>query len=117
MQEEFQNQRVVFGERLLEVIDVLIAKRPDRFRDQLMHPRDQDIFIMRAVEHRHDAALGNLLVKTPEKIVRFLEGRWRFERNYPGALRARLPENRPDRSVLAGSVDALQYHQEAMRSR
>jgi hypothetical protein len=73
VEEELENGRgVLEREQLLEVIDQLVARRPDRLWRQLVHACDEHVLVMRAVEDR-DLALGRRMRRhAPEKVVRQL---------------------------------------------
>ena len=112
MQIELENVGVVRHEVLLEVVDAVVASRPDLFRDEVMNADDQNILIMRAVEDHHFASCRRGLMRAPQKIVRqFFSGRL-LERGYAAALRVHGAENVIDRTVFASGIDGLKTDEE-----
>jgi hypothetical protein len=107
--------RVPFcDEQLLEIVDQLVAFRPDRFRNQIVHPHDEDVFVMRAVED-DDLALGRRpLMRAPEKVVRRFLGARLLETEHRRALRIHAAEQVADDAILAGRVERLQDDQQRL---
>jgi len=65
VQEELENLRAVRGQVALEIVDLIVAARPDGFRDEVVHADDENILVMRAVEDDHFAAGRRGFVRAP----------------------------------------------------
>ena len=55
---ELEDVGAVVVQHLLEVVDVLVALRPDRLRHHLVHALHQHVLVVGAVEDRHLPAAG-----------------------------------------------------------
>ena len=74
---------LIVVQQFLELVDLIVALRPDVFGHQIVDAHDEHVFVVRAVEDSDVAVFGNGLVNAPEKIVRhFLRGRL-LERRSP----------------------------------
>ena len=114
VQEELEDARVVLGEALLESVDALVAARPDLLRHQVMHPHDQHVLVVGAVEDRDLAARRRAPVHAPQEVVRGLLRRGLPEWDHPASLRIHRGEDVVDRPVLAAGVHRLEAHEEGM---
>ena len=74
VQVEFEDMGTVVDKVFFEIVDEVVALRPYLFRDEVMHPADQHIFKVGAVEDRDPATLRCSLVIAPEEIVGRLLG-------------------------------------------
>ena len=87
VQEELDDGRAVVGEHALEVVDLLVAALAPLLAIQLVHPHDQHVLVMAAVED-HDLALRAApAVDAPEEVVFELLAVGRLEARHPHALR------------------------------
>jgi hypothetical protein len=79
-----------------------------------MHPHDQNVLVVRAIENHHLAVAWRVAVRTPEKVVgHFLLGRlleWKNE----CPLRIEAGEEMPDGAVLSGGVETLQHDEQRL---
>ena len=57
-------------ESSFELIDLLIALRPDHFGHKIVNANNEDILIVRAIENDDLAASRRLALDPPQKIVR-----------------------------------------------
>src|SRR5262249_20575537 len=120
VQEELEDQRAALREVTLESADALEALVPDVLRHQLarqalarqhlrMHPRNQHILVVRAVEDADAPALRQRLGDAPEKIMIELFGARLLEGMDLAALRIDARHHVLDRAVLAGRIHRLKY--------
>src|SRR5271170_2087427 len=111
VKEELDDERVVGPQLPLEIVDQIIALRPNLFGHDLVHPRNQHVFIMGAVENYHLAVSGSLTMNAPEEIVsQLLRGRL-LEADYRTSLRVHPIDHVTADAVLAGGVDSLEHDQ------
>ena len=75
VEKEFQDRRVVgVVEKLLPLVDEVVARLPDWLGHELVHAHDQHILVVRAIEYR-DLALGRRMrMDAPQEVVRLLFG-------------------------------------------
>ena len=92
----------------LEVVDLVVARRPLFLAQQLVDARNEDVLVVRAVEDADHPARRNLRVDAPEKIVTRLDVGRRLEARDGAALRIDRGEDFANRAVLAGGVAPLQ---------
>jgi len=111
MQKELDNRNAVFGKHPLKVIDLVIPLRPDGFGDEVFDPDDQDVFVMRAIEHANLAKTGRIEVNAPQIITRQVKGIGGFERHHPAPLRVERTEDIAYRAVFAAGVHCLKNKQ------
>src|SRR5262249_2742431 len=112
VQHELENGGAVLGEDFLEGVDLVVTRFDRVLGCKLAHAADENIFIVRAVEYADEAFRRGCDMRAPQKIM----SRFHFAR-LPERLdhdteRARLLEDMADGAVLAGGVDALQYHEQ-----
>ena len=119
MQEELADDHAVAGQIPLEGVDVLEALPPDlggdeRRREPLpgehlgMHPDDEHLLVVGAVEDADPAALGQATRRAPHEVVVELLVGGRLERVHLGPLRVHPRHDVLDRAVLPGGVHALE---------
>ena len=70
MQKKFEDCRAVFGKQTFELVDLLVARPPERFGDEVLDPHYQNVFVVRAVEETDHAISRHPPVYPPKKIVR-----------------------------------------------
>ena len=114
MQEELEDDGVVVGQQLLEVVDLSVAGLAHVLLDEAVNAGYKNILVVGAVEDGHHAARGDLLVDAPEEVVCFLQGRRDFERGDVAPLRVNAGHDMGDGAVLARRVQPLQDDQDAV---
>ena len=80
-----------------------------------MHPDDEHLLVMGAVEDADLAASGEAPRVAPEEVVVELLGRGHLEAVHRDALGVHAAHHVADRPVLAGRVERLQHHQHPPR--
>jgi len=111
---ELQDARAVCHQHLLEVVDQVVAFRPHRMRDELVHAHHQDILVMRTVEDNHLAFARRAEVGAPEKVVRGFLLAGLLESEHRRALRVHPAEHVPDDPIFAGRVERLQCDEQRL---
>jgi hypothetical protein len=112
MQEELQDMRAIQVEAAFEVIDLVIALRPDGFCNQVVDPNDQNIFVLRAIEDSDFTLCGSLSFNAPQKIVsEFLLSRL-FEVGYMAAIGIHRADDVLDDSIFAAGIEGLKDDQQ-----
>ena len=96
------------------MIDLIVALRPDRLGHQVMDAHHQHIFIVRAIENAHFAALRHHFVNAPQVIVRRFFRRGSFEGGYFARLGTHAGHDMANRAVFPGCIHRLQHHQQRM---
>src|ERR1041385_3178572 len=107
----------------LEGTDILEALIPDLARYQLrrqflrleklaLHPHDEHVFVVRAVEDADAPALRQRAGRPPEEVVIELFGARRLERIDVAALRIDAGHHMLDGAILAGGIHCLEDDQE-----
>ena len=101
------------GQLGLEGVDRVVAALDLVLRGQLVHPDDQHVLVVAAVEDA-DAPLGRQRLADPpqEVVLQLLLGR-RLERGDPHALGVDQADGVPEHAALPGGVHALQHQQHA----
>ena len=119
MQIELEDVGGVPHQALFKAVDVVKAQLPDVFsrlagREALgvekprMHPHNQDLFVIRAVEHA-DLTLGRqVAARPPQEMVAHLLFVGRRKAVDHTALRVHARKHVPDQTVLARGVGPLQ---------
>ena len=107
-EEELDDRRAVVGEDPLEVVDLVVARRPDLARHEVMHAHDQHVLVVRSIEDADLALARHLLVDAPQVVVGELLGGRDLEGRDRAALRVERLHDLVDRAVLAGGIDALE---------
>ena len=77
-----------------------------------MHPHDQHVLVVRAVEDADEALARRSAIDAPKEIVGKLFDAGLLERRHLAALRIEALHHVADRAVLAGRVHALQHQQQ-----
>ncbi len=109
---ELENARAVLDEHFLEVVDQLVAVRPHRLRDQLVHAHHQYVLIVRSVED-HDLPFARRThVGAPQEVVGGIELTRLLEAKDPRPLRIHGAEHVAHHAVLATGVERLQNDQQ-----
>ena len=102
---------VLFAQQALEVVDARIALGGHLPGHQVMHARDQHVFIVRAIENADPATGRRMGMDPPKKIVRkFLSIRL-LETGHFGALRIQNAHHVVDGAVLSAGVQGLNHHE------
>src|SRR3984885_16077793 len=96
----------------LEIVDLAVARVDALARYEFMHPGDEDVFVMRAVEDADHAERRHRLVDAPQEIVGELGRRRLLEARGDNPLRIDGPKDAADRAVLAARVDALEHDEQ-----
>src|SRR5579872_748240 len=107
MQKEFENNSATVAEQFLKIVDLFVASVPDLFRNQILHARDQHIFVMRAIEDADAAFAGCIFMDAPQEVVRQLFFGRLFEGMYVAALRVDAAENVTNGAILAAGIHTL----------
>ena len=105
---ELDHDHALFGQRVLEVGDLLVGPPPLHLGGEVLHPLDQHPPVPAAVEDGHAAPSGQRRPEAPQEVVAQLVGRRRGERGHvhvPGVERLDQPL---DGATLAGGVPALE---------
>ena len=89
--------------------DVAIAPAPHLLRHEVVHPHDEDVLVVAAVEDRDVAARRGVLVHPPEVVVGELDVVRPLEVGDLDAERVHRAEDVLDRAVLARGVHALEH--------
>ena len=100
------------NESSFELIDLLIAFRPDLFGHKIVNANNEDILILRAIKNDDLSASGSLALDPPQKIVCEFFDRWLLETDSATTLRIHRGDNMPDDPVLAASVGSLKANQQ-----
>ena len=101
-----------FGQHLLEVVDLVVAGRPDLARDEAVDADHEDVLVVRAVEDPDLALARRVPVDPPQEVVaELLRGR-DLERRDRAALRVECLHDLGDRAVLACGIDALEHDED-----
>ena len=106
VQEELEDVGAVGHQTLLELVDLLVALRPDLLGDEVVDADHQDVFVVGAVEDDDFALRGRLAVDAPEEVVGRLVMGGDLEAVDAGALRVHVAQHVVDDAVLAGRIDA-----------
>jgi len=104
----------LLGEHGLEVVDVRIARLPDRLLHQLVHAHDEHILVVRPVEDRDLTEERRAQVDAPKEVVAQLFRRRNAERHNVDAARIQPADDVLDRPVLPRAVTALEDDQQAV---
>jgi hypothetical protein len=72
MQIELEHRDARQRQRVLELVDRFVARLPDRFRDEILHPDDQHILIVGPVEDVDHPLRRGLLVIPPQEVMGYL---------------------------------------------
>jgi len=104
------------GQQPLEGVDVLEPRTPHVLVDQSVHPRHQNVLVVRTVEDADLAPPGNPVVDTPEEVVGELFARRLLERGHPGPLRVHTGEDVFDGAILARGIQTLEDDQQGPSS-
>ncbi len=102
------------GQVGFELVDELVAGPPDLLRGQLLHPDDEDVLVVGAVEDHHVALGRRAPVDPPQEVVGQLVLRGHAERHHLGAGRVQPGEEVLDGAVLAARVDGLEDDEERL---
>src|ERR1700722_7330453 len=108
MKEKLQNPRTIIGKSLLKITNPQIAGLPNRLVDYFMHPRYQNIFIMRAIEDCDLTSCRSVGMDATKKNVARLFYRWPVEAINSRTLRIENGYHVIDLSVFAPRVHSLQ---------
>ncbi|KAG1647661.1 Ribonuclease VapC9 [Nymphon striatum] len=73
VQVELGDRRAFVGQQLLELADVAVAAAPLILGDIAVHPHDEHVFVVAAVEDDHFAGRWRDLVNPPQQLLRGLE--------------------------------------------
>src|ERR1700689_1682488 len=126
MEEELEDTGAVTVEMLLQVDDGTIPLLPDGLLvEQLsrkpltaenlrMHPNDEHLLIVRAIENADPPSFRQMAGGAPKKIVLQLLGARLLETENFAALRIDPGHDVPDGAVLAGSIDPLKNQQQRL---
>ena len=77
-----------------------------------MHPRDEHILVVRAVEDADVPLRRDLPMHPPEKVMRQFKRSGRLERRHPAALWVHARHHMLDRAVLAAGIHALENNEQ-----
>ncbi len=119
MQEDLDDARAVLREVPLEAVDRAVALLPDALllavvgqrlceQDLGVHPDDQHLLVIGAVEDRDLAALGKVARRAPEEVVAQFLGRRVGKAEDVAALRIDARHDVLDAAVLAGRIHGLE---------
>src|SRR4029450_6401318 len=100
VQEHLYHLDPPLGQPCLKPVDRRIPPGPRRTRHKLVDPHDQNVFIMRAIEHAEDPRSWKLSPDPPQEVVREFLRRGRFERCDRAALGIDLADNVTYRATL-----------------
>ena len=114
VQHHLDHARAGVGEERLEVPDVLVAPLDDVGLGPPVDADDQDVLVVRPVEHADHPLLRRLLVDAPQEVVPELLLRRRLERRDADALRVHRPEHALRGRVLAPGVHGLEHEQDGL---
>ena len=103
--------------RVEVIVEILRRRFAFGGKQTRMHALDQHRLVMRAVENRDRAALGQERLHAPQKVMRLFQGRRLLERGDAAALRIDRAHHMFDRAVLAGRVHALKHDEQAIARR
>ncbi|MPM51553.1 hypothetical protein SDC9_98302 [bioreactor metagenome] len=112
VQHELEDDRAVFGQHALEVVDLRIALLLLLVGDPAVDHRHQHVFVLAAVEDHDLARARHLLVDAPQIVMRALHLGGRLPTDRAHAQRAHLAKHAARRAILARRVHALQDHQQ-----
>ena len=112
MEIELQDDGAIFDEVLLEIVDEVVAPRPDLFGDEVVDTDDEDVFIVRPIEDDDLASPRRMLMCTPQEVVRGLFAGRHLEAVHARPLRVHCAEDVIDRSVFARAVEPLEADEE-----
>src|SRR6266540_3089641 len=111
VQETLDDGDALGRELALEAVDLVVPLAPLLRRHQVVHPDDQHILVVRAVEDAEVAGGRHLAADPPQEVVPALLGRRRLEGLDVAALRVEHPDDVLDGAVLAAGIHALQDQQ------
>src|SRR5215469_12528949 len=123
VQEELEDDGSLPAQVFLEVINVAEPLGPDApgharsgqpllIEDVRVHPHDQDLLVIGAIEDTDSTALREAVRVAPEEVMTELLGRRLLEGEDLDALRIDSGHHVFDRAVLAGRVHALEDQQQ-----
>src|SRR3984885_13627980 len=124
VQHDLDNANAAVGQVPFPVVDLPVAPLPDffpgaghPFRGQQlrMHPDDEHLLVVGAVEDADPAPPGQSALVPPEEIVVQLLGGGLFEGTDLHRLRVDAAHHVLDGAVLAGRVESLQHQEHAVR--
>ena len=104
IEEEFQDDDVILGKRLLEAIDLLDPLLDDLPRDLAVNTRREYVLIVRPVEDLNHPARRDGGMHAPQKVMLALKRCRHLERGHVASLRIDAREDVADRTVLACRV-------------
>ncbi len=105
---EFDHHHALFGQRVLEVVDLVIGPAPLHLGGQVLHALDQDAAVPAAIEDGHPAPSRQGRPETPEEVVPELVGRGGSEGRDVHVTRIERLDQALDRPTLAGGVPPLE---------
>ncbi len=111
VQHHFDDADAAIDEPLLEGDDGVVAALDLVGRRERPHPADEDVLVVRPVEHPDEAGCGHTLLDAPQEVVRELLGRRLLERGERDALRIDRSDHVADDAALARGVHRLQHQQ------
>ena len=88
VQEALHDRRAALHDPPLERVDLVVPRAPGRLGHELVHPDDEDVLVVGAVEHHHLARLRQATLDAPQEMVRQLLGGRLLERRHvePGGI-------------------------------
>lgn len=112
VQKELEDGDAALRQRMLPMVDRVVARAPHRLRDQPFDPDHQHVLVVRAVEDPHHPPRRHALVVAPKEVVGQLLGRGLLERPHPAPLRIDPAEDVLNGAVLAAGVYHLQHDEQ-----
>src|SRR5688572_9975267 len=112
VQHELEQQHTVLGQHVLEVVDLVVAGRPDLLRHEAIYARHEDILVVRSVEDPDHPLRRHLAVDAPEEVVTQLQLRGLLEAGDGAPLWVHRGQHLADRAVLTGGVTALEHDEQ-----
>ena len=105
---ELDHDHALFGQRVLEVVDLVVGPTPLHLGGQPLHPLDQHPSVPAAVEDRHAAPAGQRRPEAPQEMVAQLVVRGGGEGGDVDVTWIERLDQALDGATLAGGVPPLE---------
>ena len=105
---EFDHDHALFGQRVLEVVDLVIGPAPLHLGGQVLHALDQHAAVPAAIEDGHPTPARQGRPEAPEEVVPELVGRGCREGRNVHVARIERLDQALDGPALAGGVPPLE---------